>query len=54
MVRATSTRRRFSTALVARLSAVSTEHLGEITALPNVAVRHFNRELTKATKPRKS
>jgi hypothetical protein len=43
-----------STELVARLATVSTEHLGEITALPNVAVRHFNRELTKAAKPRKS
>jgi hypothetical protein len=34
-----------STELAARLAAVSTEHLHELTALPNVAVRQFNREL---------
>jgi hypothetical protein len=41
-----------STELVARLATVSSEHLHEITALPNVAVRHFNRELSVAA-PRK-
>jgi hypothetical protein len=41
-----------STELVTRLATVSSEHLHEITALPNVAVRHFNRELSVAA-PRK-
>jgi hypothetical protein len=35
-----------STELAAGLATVSTEHLHELTALPNIAVRHFNRELT--------
>jgi hypothetical protein len=34
-----------STELGAHLATASTEHLDELTALPNVAVRHFNREL---------
>jgi hypothetical protein len=43
-----------STALASQLAAVSTEHLHELTALPNVAVRHFNRELAAANHERKS
>jgi hypothetical protein len=43
-----------STELVARLATASTEFLGEVTALPNAAVRHFNREVKRATNPRKS
>jgi len=35
-----------STELAARLAAASTDHLHELTALPNLAVRQFNRELT--------
>ena len=38
--------------LVGRLATVSNRHLREVTALPTEAVTHFNRELTKATKPR--
>jgi hypothetical protein len=37
-----------SAELAAGLATVTTEHLRELTALPNVAVRHFNRELTVA------
>ena len=33
------------TELGAHLATASTEHLDELTALPNVAVRHFKREL---------
>lgn len=43
-----------STELAAALATVSTEHLHELTALPNVAVRHFNRELTVASATRKA
>jgi hypothetical protein len=42
-----------STELASHLAAVSTEHLHELTALPNVAVRHFNRELAAASHERK-
>jgi hypothetical protein len=39
--------------LVARLAAVSSEHLHQVTALPNDAVEHFNSELrTKPKLPR--
>jgi hypothetical protein len=37
-----------STELAEHLAAISTEHLHELTALPNVAVRQFNRELAAA------
>jgi hypothetical protein len=37
-----------STELAKRLAALSTEHLHELTALPNVAVRRFNKELAAA------
>ena len=37
-----------STELAEHLAAISTEHLHELTALPNVAVRQFNRELASA------
>jgi hypothetical protein len=43
-----------STELAERLAAISTEHLHELTALPNVAVRQFNRELAAANHERKS
>jgi hypothetical protein len=33
--------------LLARLAAASSQHLREVTALPNDAVNHFNDELTK-------
>lgn len=36
------------TELGAHLATASTEHLQELTALPNVAVRQFNRELAAA------
>jgi hypothetical protein len=39
--------------LVRRLAVVSSTHLREVTALPSVAVTHFNSELTKTVKPRK-
>jgi len=39
--------------LVRRLAVVSSTHLREVTALPSVAVSHFNSELTKTVKPRK-
>jgi hypothetical protein len=38
--------------LIDRLALVSSTHLREVTALPSVAVDHFNSELTKAAKPR--
>jgi hypothetical protein len=37
--------------LAGRLATVSSRHLREVTALPTEAVKHFNSELTKATKP---
>jgi hypothetical protein len=37
-----------STELAEHLAAISTEHLRELTALPNAAVRQFNRELAAA------
>jgi hypothetical protein len=43
-----------STELAEHLAAISTEHLRELTALPNVAVRQFNRELAAANHERKS
>jgi hypothetical protein len=43
-----------STDLAEHLAAISTEHLHELTALPNVAVRQFNRELATANAERKS
>jgi hypothetical protein len=43
-----------STELASHLAAVSTEHLHELTGLPNVAVRHFNRELAVANHEKKS
>jgi len=43
-----------SSELGARLAAVSTEHLHELTALPNAAVRRFNKELAAADHERKS
>ena len=42
------------TELGAHLATASTEHLQELTALPNVAVRHFNRELAAANHERRS
>jgi hypothetical protein len=39
--------------LIGRLATISSAHLCEITALPTVAVNHFNNELTKPTEPRK-
>ena len=42
-----------ATELAARLAAVSTEHLHELTALPNAAVRQFNKELAAADQVRK-
>jgi hypothetical protein len=42
-----------SSELVARLAAVSSEHLREVTALPNDAVKHFNNKLTTKPEPRK-
>jgi hypothetical protein len=41
-----------SSELLARLAAASSQHLREVTALPNDAVNHFNNELTKKPKPR--
>jgi hypothetical protein len=43
-----------STELAERLAAISTEHLHELTALPNVAVRQFNRELAAANHEKSS
>jgi len=43
-----------STELAEHLAAISTEHLHELTALPNAAVRQFNRELAAAGNERKS
>jgi len=43
-----------STELAEHLAAISTEHLRELTSLPNVAVRQFNRELAAANHERKS
>jgi hypothetical protein len=43
-----------STELASHLAAASTEHLHELTALPNVAVRHFNRELAAANHEKSS
>ena len=37
--------------LVGRLASASSRHLREVTTLPNDAVNHFNKELTR--KPRK-
>jgi hypothetical protein len=37
-----------SSELAKRLAAISTEHLHELTALPNIAVRQFNKELAAA------
>jgi hypothetical protein len=37
-----------SNELAKRLAGISAEHLHELTALPNVAVRHFNKELAAA------
>jgi hypothetical protein len=42
-----------STELAEHLAAISTEHLRELTSLPNVAVRQFNRELAAANHERK-
>jgi hypothetical protein len=39
--------------LIGRLAVVSSTHLREVTALPSVAVSHFNSELAKTMKPRK-
>ena len=43
-----------SSELIGRLATASSLHLHEITALPNIAVRHFNRQLTNTAKPRKT
>jgi hypothetical protein len=43
-----------STELGAHLATASTEHLDELTALPNVAVRQFNRELAARNDERRS
>ena len=37
--------------LVGRLATISSQHLRDVTALPNAAVSHFNKELTKTPKP---
>ena len=42
------------TELGAHLATASTEHLQELTALPNVAVRQFNRELAAANHERRT
>jgi hypothetical protein len=42
-----------SSELVGRLATVSNEHIHDVTALPKVAVSHFNEELAKTPKPRK-
>jgi hypothetical protein len=39
--------------LIGRLAVVSSTHLREVTALPGMAVGHFNGELTKTAKPRR-
>jgi hypothetical protein len=36
-----------SSELVGRLATVSSQHMRDVTALPNAAVSHFNKELTK-------
>jgi hypothetical protein len=41
-----------SSELLAGLAAASSQHLREVTALPNDAVNHFNNELTKKPKRR--
>jgi hypothetical protein len=43
-----------STELGAHLATASTEHLDELTALPNVAMRQFNRELAAGNHERRS
>ncbi|MGE5433927.1 MAG: hypothetical protein ACM3S3_03975 [Candidatus Doudnabacteria bacterium] len=43
-----------SNELASHLAAASNEHLHELTALPNVAVRHFNRELAAANHKKSS
>jgi hypothetical protein len=42
-----------SSELVGRLATLSNQHLRDVTALPNAAVSHFNKELTKTPTPRK-
>src|SRR5262249_882362 len=39
--------------LLRRLAPASSQHLRELTTLPNHAVNHFNKELAKKPKPRK-
>ena len=53
-LRARIQREKESTELAEHLAAISTEHLRELTSLPNVAVRQFNRELAAANHERKS
>jgi hypothetical protein len=43
-----------SAVLAEHLAAISSEHLCELTSLPDVAVRQFNRELAAANHARKS
>ena len=43
-----------SNELASHLAAASNEHLHELTALPNVAVRRFNRELAAANHKKSS
>ena len=38
--------------LLGRLASASSQHLREVTTLPNDAVNHFNKELTKKTRKR--
>jgi hypothetical protein len=42
-----------SSELVGRVATVSSRDMRDVTALPNAAVSHFNRELTKTPKRRK-
>jgi hypothetical protein len=42
-----------SSELVGRLATLSNQHLREVTALPNAAVSHFNKELAKTPTPHK-
>jgi hypothetical protein len=42
-----------SSELVGRLATLSNQHLRDVTALPNAAVSHFNKELAKTPTPRK-
>jgi hypothetical protein len=42
-----------SSELIGRLAAASSVHLREVTALPSVAVSHFDSQLTKTVRPRK-